>query len=64
MRNETQEVCVRENSVKMNELESLKLVKIDLKLGALETLNLDFFSTFLFNKNLIFFLKKILKTPL
>ena len=37
MRNEAQEVCVRENSVEMNELESLKLVEIDLKLKALET---------------------------
>ena len=37
MRNEVQEVCVREKSVEMSELESLKLVEIDLKLNALET---------------------------
>ena len=37
MRNEAQKVYVRENSVEMIELESLKLVKIDLKLRALET---------------------------
>ena len=35
MRNEAQEVCVRENSVLKNEFKGLKLVEIDLKLRAL-----------------------------
>ena len=42
-RNETQGVYVRENSVEMNRLESLKLVKIDLKLRDFETWKLEIF---------------------
>jgi len=41
MRNEAHEICVRENSVEMNELESLKLVEIDLELRDLETWKLE-----------------------
>jgi len=39
IRNEAQKVCVRKNSVEMNEFESLKPVEIDLDLRALELEN-------------------------
>ena len=48
---EAQEVCERENLVEMNEYKSWKLVKVGLKMRALEARKLE---KFLFWINLIF----------